>query len=405
MGAISMKITGQNVPPEMAAAYAAVITTVPTATVGLKITKQAKAVTLLKRRAKVNKMLESCKRAVKLLVKYKESQGGWTKPTNFEATQAQAIYSGVFDPEYWIECSQQSVATLENVPTFTAYTGPRPYSYPDPNNQPTKAIYGNGTNSTGNPYHTGQTIGNTYRDTLLKWKRFVFDLQNSDFKGGDEPLFLSLKTTITANASNRGSRAMLSLILQWWLVEQGSYKETTTEPPTEKPVSELWRYLQPITDPPYFAELINRRFLKDMRMKSREMGANALTRAVVIVSPMPMMGKRFNNNTSVQTEVSITEIKLFQIKKAMPYLMKNANWADFGFGLPPFVYLNSVDEAIAWMDAAFPTKAPYYAIEDPIDCSYDQPYNSMKWLITSDEAAGDPQRQGQVNWKNQVCEY
>lgn len=310
-----MKTTGQNVPPELAALYGSLVATNATAHGGVFTLRTQKAVNLIKKTARVNRLLKACYKAVDQLIAYKQNAGGWTMPRGFRTSQTKAIYNRIFDPEYWVECAIESTQPISGTLGYEPFTGPRNYAYPDPTNQPTKTVCTGGTNTTGTPRYSGSTSAGYFYDDLLVWNRYVFDLANSFEKGDDEPLLITLSATITASASDRPSKAMLSWIVKIWTVPEGDPKTTTTLPPTEKPITNYFRYITPRGDPPFFSSAIDRRAMLDGRRPSSETPAANLKKMVMLFAPMPMMGKRYNNNTQIDTNLSAIEIKAYQIKK------------------------------------------------------------------------------------------
>ena len=312
-----MKFTGQNIPPELAALYAALISPL-SATQGssgnAKTRRAARlpAPTRLKR-----KTLRDYEDAVDALIAYKSTVAGWVEPNGFRAAKINELRAGIFDTDYWIQCATDSTDTLENTPAFSAWTGGRAYAYPDPDNQPSVAIYGAGTASSGNPSCTGATISGTFRDTLLRWMRMVFSLKNKFQRGATEPLFVKITGTITASADIRASRAMISLVIKRWMVQTGSATLATTEAPVSKIISAYWRYKTPRGVAPYFELTKSIQLLYSMRDVGYEETGGDLTKLVLLMAPMPMLGRRYNNNTAVNSSVAAT-IEAWQIKKQQP---------------------------------------------------------------------------------------
>ena len=310
-----MKIDSQAIPPELAEAYAKLISRKPTGA-GQIFSARTKPRALKKAPVRKPRGLQhSIEEAVDFLITYLTKKDGHPPALGFRAAQIAALKRGTFDPNYWVECAEASSTILENTPTSGAFVGIRNYAYPDPANQPSAPTYGVGVPATGDPAYTGWTTGGVFRDTGLRWVRKVFTLANSFTRGQAEPLFLKLEGNITANADMRPSRAMISAIIKRWIVSDGSARLTTTEAPVIKPISALWRYRTPHGVAPYFALTKPLKLLHAARSLDYEEQSGTLTSAVVLVAPMPMMGKRYNNNTSVTSTIAAT-VELWQISKS-----------------------------------------------------------------------------------------
>lgn len=312
-----MKINTQTIPSELAAAYAKLISRKPTAA-GATFTARTKPRATSKAAGRrPRKGLSDIESAVDFLIAYLTKKNGTPPATTFRAAQITALKAGTFDPAYWTKCAEASSTTLENAPTSGAFVGIRNYAYPDPANQPSTPTYGAGVPATGDPAYTGWTTAGTFADTGLRWIRKVFTLKNKFTRNTPEPLFLKLSGNITATANARPSRAMISAIIKRWIVAAGSARLTTTEAPVIKPISAFWRYKTPRGIAPYFALTKPLSLMYSARSPDYEELTGDLTSAVVLVAPMPMMGKRFNNNTSIMSTIAAT-IELWQIRKTSP---------------------------------------------------------------------------------------
>jgi len=309
-----MKITNQSIPPELQAAYDKLIANKAPGVGGVIQARTTKKARAPKGKKITRKELRNIENAVDFLIDYITTKTGVAPAAGFRADQIAKIKLGNFDTEYWVKCALDSTTTLENVPGYTGFSGARNYAYPDPANQPTTAYYGNGSASSGEPAYQGATNAGYFIDTLLKWKRFVWTLKNKCTKGDKEPLFVKINTTITADSDQRPSRAMISAISKFFLVLPGSATITTVAPPTTKPKTAYWRYKQPRGVAPYFHLTKDLKLQYWMRKKTDEETGGECTKAVMLLAPMPMMGKRYNNNTAITTSMTPT-VELWQIKK------------------------------------------------------------------------------------------
>jgi len=312
-----MKINNQTIPPELATAYAKLISRKPTGA-GQNFSARTKPRALKKAPTrKPREQIKSIEAAVDFLIAFLTEKDGYAPDADFRAAQIAALKAGTFDQTYWVKCKEESSTTLENAPTSGAFIGPRNYAYPDPTNQPSTPTYGAGVPASGDPAYTGWTTGGIFSDTGLRWIRKVFTLANKFTRGVEEPLFLKLSGSITASANARPSRAMISAIIKRWIVADGSARLTTTEAPVIKPISAFWRYRTPRGVAPYFALTKPLSLMYNARSLDYEELTGDITSAVVLVAPMPMMGKRYNNNTSITSTIAAT-LELWQIKKGNP---------------------------------------------------------------------------------------
>jgi len=320
-----MKLTNQDIPPALLAEYKKLVATKPADLAGVAVARTTKRARAPAPTRPPRKEFRDYEKAVDFLIDYLTTKDGHPPAAGFRAEQINNIKIGYFDPAYWTQCAQDSADVFTNTPSSAAWSGARAYAYPDPANLPSVPTYGAGVASSGNLDYTGATVSGTFKDLALKWKRYVFSLANSFARTSDEPLFFKLTGSVSATANVRASRAMLSAIIKRWIVLPGSTRLTTTEAPTTTPIQAFWRYRTPRGASPYYAYTNSLRLVYSMRSLAREAIAAGgaykyeeapgdLTKCVVLVAPMPMMGKRFNNNTSVAVTLTGT-VELWQIKK------------------------------------------------------------------------------------------
>jgi hypothetical protein len=310
-----MKLTDQNVPAGMAAVYASLISTNAALVAGKAIAKKRNGVGKLRRKRNENKLLKACYDAARALGRYLTAKDGGYYGERWITDEARRLYRREFNPDYWEQLAPVAEEFLTNTPTYTAFTGPRNYAYPDPYNQPTKAVYGDGTTTLGPPLYSGATSGGYFVDGSLCWLRQQMRLSKPIRAGDGEPLFLVINCNINAEANYRPSRAMISMILDWALTDDTAPEYTSSAAPVTRPVSQYWRYQQPRGEPPFFSLTKALQGFYDMRQKSREKQIGLIDALVVKLAPMPMMGKRYNNNTSVYTELTDIDLRVYAMRR------------------------------------------------------------------------------------------
>lgn len=318
-----MKVTDQNIPPDIMAAYRKLVAQ-GFIIDGLQLNiRSKKNIYSINKPKKKRKELRDIEQAVDFLIDYLTIKNIQSPPPSFRKEQIDKLKKGIFDTNYWKKCTQDSVATFSNTPATNPWVGGRRYSYPDPDNQPTVAVYGEGVVSDGNGAYSGATVGGYFHDLFLKWKRYVFTLNNSFTTKEKEPLYLKITGHITASATLRPSRAMISTIVKRWITTTASARKNTLESPTLKPLNFFFRYKTPHGDAPYFGYTHPVQIVKNIRALKTYEEAGTLGKCVILISPMPMMGKRYNNNESVTTILD-SVIELWQIKKIPPGFYVNS---------------------------------------------------------------------------------
>jgi probable HAF family extracellular repeat protein len=310
-----VKLFGQTVPPELQALYKALIAkirTTPSGVVLTRTTKKARAPAPTRRK---RQQLIDYEQAVDYLIAYLTKRDGVAPPPEFRATQISYLKWGYFESAYWVQCQELTKNALSNAPVSVPYAGPRAYAYPDPANVPSVPNYGNGSASSAPLTYNGATIAGMFVDLSLKWYRYTFRLEHRFKSSEEEPLFIRIDGSITASGDKRCGRAMLSAIWKAWAVPYGDARLTTTEPPTTTPRQAYYRYRRPTGTPPYYHFVNPLRLVYSARVRKYEDQSTWLKRFVLLIAPMPMMGKRYNNNTAIQTTLTVTNIRLYQIKK------------------------------------------------------------------------------------------
>lgn len=260
------------------------------------------------------RILRDYERAIDYLGNYLAEKNGYAMPKSWYLAQLQDMKKGIFSPEYWIAIEGNITGVFHTFPSFGPFTNVRNYAYPDGVNIPSKPVYLDGLPSLGLPTYEGSTKGLIYSDDYLSWQRWEFVLDHKIVYNDDDPVFLKLDGQITAQADKRGSRAMLSVIIQRWFCNETDPQRYTIENPTHRPLSAYWRYRIPKQFPPYFQSSHTLQLLYKMRSNRHEAKGYNSPLMILLLAPMPMMGHRYNNNTHVKTELDVTPT-LYQIKK------------------------------------------------------------------------------------------
>jgi len=275
-------------------------------------TKKTRAPKTERKKSKTNTDIET---AVDALIEYQEKEEGNKTIRQFRLVMIEELKRGTFSETYWEKCTLSQEKTFYCVPSFSIFTGGRNYSYPDPAMLPSDVTYGEGVETTGNARVDGQVISGQFRETMYKWKRFVFDLKNPIAQDLKEPCFIKLTGPIIGTASEQACRALLSVVYKCWLVASGSTRLTTYEPPTDKPINDWYKYTTPRGVPPYWEASRVLDLSRTAVTRKYVESTGSIEKAVVLAAPAPLKGRRFNNNETVACEFQPT-VEMWQLKKA-----------------------------------------------------------------------------------------
>lgn len=323
-----MKITNQDISPELAELYASLISTTQTGAFAglLARTRRQARISANKQRRTIN--YADITAAVEILME----RLGYTRGTKDfrDAVRLEkfAINSGTWNPAYWQKCEILTNVFLVNSPVSVPDDTPPPYGYRDQNNMPTIPTYGTGSADNGPARYNGIISTGYFHDVTLAWRRTVYKLAQAIDQDLIEPAIISFEGTLTVESSTRGSRPMFSLIMRNYLGDSNSTSLTTTanpvdkvppaSPPTIKGCQSLyWRYKIPADTAPYYNAIKLRIILRNLARLSTIDAAGNMTRAVIITAPRPMFGRGFNNNTSVVTQLTGTP-DIYQILPQVP---------------------------------------------------------------------------------------
>ena len=296
-----MKVTGLAIPSALANIYKQMIAVSKLNTAGLSILRTTKKATHTTNVKPSRTQLRDYEAAVDFLIAYLTKKNGAAPVAGFRSEQIANLKTGTFDPLYWSQCASASAQGFNNVPSSAPFTKSRAYAYADPANLPSVATYGAGAETSATPEYHGATIAGTFTDLGLTWLRTVYTLANKIQNGVEEPLFLKLTGSIAGTANARATRSLLSVIIKRWIVGAGSARLTTTEAPTVQPIQALYRYKTPRGVSPYFNLVHPLRLLYNVRSVKYEEPTGDLTKCVILVAPMPLMGYRNNNNTAASS--------------------------------------------------------------------------------------------------------
>jgi hypothetical protein len=338
-----MKVTDQSVPPELQTDYDQLAVNQFDLGGGQQALRTAKKVHRTKSPRRLRKVLRDYEEAAAYIAQLMEIRTGKQVAADFELDIVYAIRAGNFDPQYWVECEPLSDDVLSCVPTCTTYTGSRDYAYPDPTRQPSDVIFPAGTPAEGEASYTGSVSDERYNDTLLRWRRLNFDLDDYFPCDDYQPCFVKITGTISASANLRACRSFLSAWIKHWLCIDGSGRPATVEAPSTDPIWAYYRYITPRGDAPFYNLTNDVRLIYTMRSEKYEETGGDLTTLTLLVSPMPTSGHRFNNNDIVQTDFSFS-VSAYQARTGGQFTILHTD----GY------HLASSDDGVTWYPRSLP---------------------------------------------------
>lgn len=285
----------------------------------------------------------------------------------FIRAQVDAMKRGFFDPLYWIQAEELWTSYLTSDPVNTLDLSPPPYAYRDPDNAPSRVTYPDG--QTGFPparYH-GRTQFHAFRDLDWTWRKTLFRLAAPITPNQFEPTILHLAGPIVVDADRRGSRPMFSVVARVYIGDENNPDISTLRPPLTRAFNFLWRYRPPPASPPYYHVTDDRILYASVNSRATYQPFANLTHALVTSAPMPMKGRRFNNNTRVSTAAYLTPT-LYQLR---PAAVLPASPIAYEFGPVCWTYNRDTGE---WETHNAPDLTGFFAVREDLLLTYSYLY-------------------------------
>lgn len=313
------KVVGQSVPPALAALYAALAAPNKVIQGPDGALRMKPSVKRPKKKPRRNLDLIAIQRVAQIVADELQAKTGQANPPGFVYDLTQELILGIFDARYFQKCQVKVAVTLDSTPTYSADPAPPPYIYRDPGNLPSVPVYPNGTPTTGGASYSGQQIGGLFADTNLKWRKLAFTSKAVDKIKGEERVLIRWNTRIDIHSSNRGSRPMVSLFLKAHICSDASPDLASTEPPLHFKTCFYWRFKVPPSAAPFYNSYQVRSLVKPFGRIAKKSGPGQFTTYLLNVSNRPMMGRGFNNNSSVNTSFT-ADPELWEIRSCLGVL-------------------------------------------------------------------------------------
>lgn len=300
------KVTDQAVPPELATAFFRIWSpaTAPAPATGTGRTRRAAKLRPQPKKRPANrpKLMDIC-RAIARAYSVR-------KRITYQSALARHVYSlaraGTFPEEYWHECLAIGEETLTSAPASVPDPSPPPYAYRDPFNLPTIPTYPPGTPGGSAPEYHGETTAGYFEDNALSWNRTRFAAPAN--YAGPGPLYACTlaPATLSVSTDRRASRPMFSAALRVRAYSGTGPYATDTTPPHIDGQAQYSRYRPPITPAPFYSGQVTLYPVTLQLVRIAPTDAAALSELILDRSPLPMIGRRYNNNTEVDTEITPT---------------------------------------------------------------------------------------------------
>lgn len=300
------KVTDQNVPPELEATFFRIYSpskkSAPSNGIG-RTRRAAKLRPVPKPKRKTRpKLMDICRQiaaayAVRKRVRYSEAVA------RNAYTLARA---GTFPEDYWIELQHTGSEHLESVPTSIPDPSPPPYAYRNPFNLPSVPTYPAGTPGGSAPGYSGRTNAGYFEDERVTWERHTFAAPENYTGPGPLHAVTLAPARLHIDGNARGSRPMLSAVLRVRAFSGPGPFATDTTPPHVDGQVQYSRYKPKQSAPPYYSAQIDLYPVTLQLVRLDPSDSAALSGLHLDRSPMPMLGRFFNNNTRVETEINPT---------------------------------------------------------------------------------------------------
>lgn len=299
-----MKLTATNVPPELAEEFARLVSINTAPPNGQTTGRTRRAVKRPGRKKRASATLADAYALANELAAYFRISTTKTTGQHWIVARAAAIYTGKVEPEWWEYAIEHSTGTVYAEISSIENLNPSPYAYRDPDNRPTIPTYTALDETDEAPRYEGSTTGDLYSDTYLSWRYKHWSIPEANAKGKKPPVWIVVTGSLVVAASNRGSRPMFSLMLRATRGDFADTAELDYLPTDQAAKSYFWRYVVPDTPPPYFSATKPRRIVA--RVKGGP-GPFYEPDVGIQISPRPMMGRGYNNNTAVTVTWNGTE--------------------------------------------------------------------------------------------------
>lgn len=213
---------------------------------------------------------------------------------------------GTFPAKWWTSLIHSTTTYHSTAPTSAPRPSPNPYAYRDPNNRPTIPTYPAASAGAAPARYTGATTAQEFKDTLLVFRRDTFTADPPAGLHAGTRLIYQATGNTSAAASTRAARPLLGLTAAAAAGAPGVSPITNTAPPIGKGAAVYPRYRNKKTPAPYYSASAAYNLTRLLNPARAPVPPATFERATIDIAPLPAMGYRYNNNTSIATSTALT---------------------------------------------------------------------------------------------------
>jgi hypothetical protein len=293
-----MKITGLDVPPELATAFAQHVTMAVAGDQSPTIARTAQATGKPTPRRKNKGAATDADRIIAMLADAYGFNADTPGDAAWRADRKAELRAGTFNPDYW-----KPATLLAEQRLTVGATGeeqlPRPaYNYQRADNRPTVTTWGAPAPSAAEIGYHGAVFDNLFLDDTLTYHVAEYRLPARSAAAGETQAVAIIAGTISATADRRGSKAMFSLIARFEQLNDPTPDLSEAPPPIAPSTSHYWPFAPPLGVAPYYAASLNR-IVSQLPTRTNETATGSIAR--LTFTTRPLFGHANNNNNEVTT--------------------------------------------------------------------------------------------------------
>lgn len=268
---------------------------------------------------------------------------------------ANGMLAGNFDPDYFYELpltqAQNRVAYINSSDRSPLL----PYGYPLASNTQSVSTYGSVFADKDALYYHGQTEGNRFNDKNLSYYCGFYALNPFITNALSGDIYVVIDATINVTTDQRGSRPMMSLILDSSRCGGQSLELMGMTPPDRSSKSLYWNYEIPPSSPPYFSITFDRFIVTKLNKFPPDIAQPGNDLLCLKLANRPMFGYGFNNCTQVDSNLTCN-VRAFaprKIKRTPDEARVSGGWSPNDYNPPPYPLNWSTDIALVYAGYAF----------------------------------------------------
>lgn len=344
-----MKISGQNVPPELRLTYDKLVSKAIKAEVDATLvrTRQAAKKTKTARQRSTKQRSKIFARTIDALCRSHGIDPGHFSSAAFKAARMAELLNDAPSLTYWRSVDYIAQNYQTSTATSVPDPDPDPYIYRTQDNLPTIPTYGQGATAAAPLAYHGHTASGYFADDDITWLDRVFMLNEPLPPYDDAPLLMAVTTDFDVTTDRRASRTMFSLIYKCDYSTVEPDIDADPSPPLTKPRSIYYRYKPPLGSAPYYHATLRRLSTIVLPRPASAAGANFVR---IRLAVRPLNGHANNNST----QVAITATVTLRLYAALP-TGRSGRASAFTTTSGDLCYSNcGTDNALVWLSDPYP---------------------------------------------------